>query len=257
MTSERDMHAVHGFSLDQDVPESGAMHQAQAEKDVPVPVQKSASQAWMLTFADLVSLMLTFFVMLFAMSSVQVDRWETVVEALSKRMEPAPETEARGPAARYNIGTVFRRKAINLDYLHGVLADLIADDPRFAAVALEQYDDRLIISIPAAGLYRDGTAILTDTADTQVREIGAYLRNLSNQIQVIGHAEAGTQGEAFTSNWELSVARASAVANALKAAGYPDAIIASGAGGVRSNGAPEGLPADRVDVAILPARKGF
>lgn len=41
--------------------------------------------AWMLTFTDLVSLMLTFFVMLFSMSTVQIDKWDAITDSSPPR----------------------------------------------------------------------------------------------------------------------------------------------------------------------------
>jgi len=41
------------------------------------------SMAWLLTFADLVSLMITFFVMLYAFKSVDIKRWHEIRGALS------------------------------------------------------------------------------------------------------------------------------------------------------------------------------
>ena len=47
------------------------------------PEARGPSKAWMITFTDLVSLMLTFFVMLFAMSNVKIDKWESMIDVLS------------------------------------------------------------------------------------------------------------------------------------------------------------------------------
>ena len=52
------------------------------------PKQDAPSVAWMVTFTDLVSLMLTFFVMLFSMSSVKVDVWEKIIDALNRTVDP-------------------------------------------------------------------------------------------------------------------------------------------------------------------------
>ena len=45
------------------------------------PRARRPSKAWMIIFTDLVSLMLTFFVMLFAMSNVKVDKWDSMIDA--------------------------------------------------------------------------------------------------------------------------------------------------------------------------------
>ncbi|MBT3305153.1 MAG: chemotaxis protein MotB, partial [Alphaproteobacteria bacterium] len=46
---------------------------------------------WLITFTDLVALMLAFFVMLFAMSNVKVSDWQNVIDSLSQTLRPTIE----------------------------------------------------------------------------------------------------------------------------------------------------------------------
>ena len=80
---------------------------------------------WMLSLADLISLLLTFFVMLFAMSSVKVDRWDEVVDSLSQSIRPAPVDPTDEPTSQMNIPRVYRKPAMNLDYLSSVIEGAI------------------------------------------------------------------------------------------------------------------------------------
>jgi chemotaxis protein MotB len=72
-----------------------------------MPPAPPPDRVWMVIFTDLVSLMLTFFVLLFAMSSVQFDRWKAMTEALSQTLNPARERADPVPAAQYNIADAF------------------------------------------------------------------------------------------------------------------------------------------------------
>lgn len=89
--------------------------------------------------------------------------------------------------------------------------------------------------------------------------LGGVLRNVGNRIGVNGYTDSTPPaGGAYRSNWELSLARAVAVANSLKRSGYSDDIIAYGYADSRSGQLPD-LPADqrrslaqRVDVVIFP-----
>ncbi len=74
--------------------------------------------------------------------------------------------------------------------------------------------------------------------------------------------ECWSAGGAHTSNWELSLARAAAVANALRRSGYTEDIIAYGYADSRFSQLPD-LPADqrralgrRVDIVVLPNAEG-
>ena len=45
-------------------------------------------RAWMITFTDLASLLLAFFVLLFSMSSVRMDSWQVAIDSLSRTLNP-------------------------------------------------------------------------------------------------------------------------------------------------------------------------
>lgn len=225
------------------------------EKTVPA----NGGAAWMLTFADLISLLLTFFVMLYAMSAVDANRWKAVRAALS-HSEIAPDAPVTAPPlAQYNIAATFRDRAINLDYLHAVIAQTVAADPALKGVELHALSDRLIISLPGDLLFAPGSAEIEGRAERAVFELSGLLRNISNQIGVAGHTDPAAPGRGYSSNWELSLGRAAAVANALKQAGYGRDIAVYGAGESRFGelgGVPEARRnevARRVDIFVLPA----
>lgn len=100
----------------------------------------------MLSLADLISLLLTFFVMLFAMSKVKIDRWDEVVDALSQSIKPAPKEENDEPMASLNIPRVYRKPAMNLDYLSAVIDDAIDDNPVLGDARMSRDADKLVIS---------------------------------------------------------------------------------------------------------------
>lgn len=182
--------------------------------------------AWMLSLADLVSLMLTFFVMLFAMSSVKVDRWSEVVDSLSRSIAPAPTKPDDEPLAQMNIPRVYRKPAMNLDYLSAVIEDAIHGNPMLQNATLSRDADKLVISLPGDVLFIAGSADMTADARKALFVLGGVLSNIGNRIGVQGHTDprpVSGRGK-FASNWELSLARAAEVANELKKSGYMDYI---------------------------------
>ena len=77
------------------------------------------SSVWLVIFADLVALMLTFFVMLFSMSNVTAESWKKMVDALADALNPTSEEKIdTTPDVKTNIDLVFRRQAINLSLIH-------------------------------------------------------------------------------------------------------------------------------------------
>jgi chemotaxis protein MotB len=215
--------------------------------------------AWMVIFTDLVSLMLTFFVLLFSMSTIQVDRWNDVIDALSQSLNPTSTKAQSSATASFNIATLFRKRAINLDYLTSVLDEAVANDDLLFNSQLMRLEDRLVIALPGDLLFQPGKAVLADNAKKALFNLGGVLRNIGNQIGINGHTDpvppAGTE---YTSNWELSMARATAVANALKQSGYTEDIIAFGYADSRFKELPD-MPETarsalgrRVDIVVFP-----
>jgi len=229
----------------------------------PVDEAQSPSRAWLVIFTDLVSLMLTFFVLLFSMSSVQIDRWKEMVDTLSQSLNPAVEKATTPVSAQYNIATFFRKRAVNLDYLGSVLEDVMRRDPLLARSQFLRLEERLIIALPGDLLFAPGQAGLSDRAREAIFALGGILRNIGNQIVVNGHTDPGAAGTgSYPSSWELSLARATAVANSLRRSGYTEDITAYGYGDSRFAELPDVVAAERmalarrVDIVVLPTVGG-
>lgn len=219
------------------------------------------STAWMLTFADLVSLMLTFFVMLFAMSSLKTDEWNNLASSLSRRLTiPDEPITQRTPGAAFNIGADHVRAAEDLDYLTAVLQRHIARAPAFAGASVSRGPDRVVISIPTDALFDGGPATAVTAAGRGLLAgLAGILLGTDNALQVearvapIPSAADGTADLArLRATWQLALARAVAAANILNRAGIDRRVSAHAAahGDIAGGARP-----DVVDVVILPRQE--
>jgi chemotaxis protein MotB len=220
----------------------------------PMPAPENARKLWVITLADLACLLLAFFALIFSMSSINYEKWKDLKVALSQRriLSDAPQTAQ--PTAQYNIATVFRKRAINLDYLHAVLHDTLAADPRFKTAGLELLEDRLVISLPGDILFASGSAALEGKAEQALFSLGGVLSHLTNPVAVVGHSDPTPPSDTFSSTWELTVGRAAAVANALKRTGYVRDVAVLGAGDAEYASLPPSrrtAQGRRVDIMIL------
>ncbi len=227
--------------------------------DEDIRMESKKGVAWMITFTDLVSLMLTFFVLLFSMSNIKVDRWNDVIDALSQSLNPSATMAQSSATSNFNIATLFRKRAINLDYLTSVLDEAVAKDELLASSQLMRLEDRLVIALPGDLLFQPGKAVLAENAKNALFNLGGVLRNIGNQIGINGHTDpTPPSGSNYASNWELSIGRATAVANALKRSGYTEDIIAFGYASSRFTELPEMPAAERsalgrrVDIVVFP-----
>ncbi len=213
----------------------------------------------MITFTDLVSLLLTFFVMLYSMSNVKLGVWEKMTDALSQTFKPFTSTAMEAPTARYNISTTFKKRAINLDYLAAVLNEAMAGNTLTRESRLIRQTDRLVIMLPGNKWFEPDRAALTADGRQALFHLGGVLRNVGNEIGINGYAGSGRSVAAeFDSGLELSLARAVTVGNALREAGYADGLALYAYSTARLSGI-EGLPEAqrraldrRVDIVIKP-----
>ncbi len=215
------------------------------------------SQAWMVTFADLVALLLTFFVLLFAMSRVETRDWQNLADALSQSLNQISESRIAVPDVDLDLKRVQPVPGANLDYLGSVLRDQMAGHEVLSQAVLRRQDELLIISLPADLLFAPGAVEPAAGASDALFGICGILRNLENRIEIAGHADPTPPGARWPSNWNLSLGRALSVAARLQDNCYRKDIVALGFGDARFADLPQDLPtkqrralARRVDIII-------
>jgi chemotaxis protein MotB len=229
-----------------------------------LPEASKSNNAWMVIFADLTALLLTFFVLLFSMSSINVAKWEEVITSLSTRLGPNFQSDEGKEGSNLSIETTFVPKAVDLDYLNNILTNKLSTDPVLGRAEVIKLDDRMVISLPSDSLFLPSSAKLTEKAISAVGLLGDALLVVGNRIDVAGHTDPRPIATwEFPSNWELSLARAVSVASSLRQAGYTASVAAIGYGDSRYDElSDELLPeekllkARRVDVIIREGSGG-
>ena len=226
--------------------------------------ERENTKMWMLTFTDLVLLLLTIFALLFAMLNVKIDEWDKVTDSLSQTLKPAPKETVHKPTAQLNVGTLFRRNAVNLDYLVSVIEENLSSDPLLKNALIVRLEDRLMIALPSDALFDPGAAVINERARDPMFTLGAMFASVGNAIGVTGNTDPDAPGgDAFASNWELSIAQAASVANAIRRGGYDGEIVALGYADSQYNRLPNLGDVDkrrlarRVDIIVMPTAETF
>ena len=115
-------------------------------------------KGWLYTFTDLVSLMLAFFVLLFSMSTVVLEEWEAVTDALSKSLKPPVEAIESREGADKSVSGGESVKSINLDYLSAIIESKMLESDILKENVVQHLGDRMVISLPSDGLFSAGSA---------------------------------------------------------------------------------------------------
>lgn len=218
---------------------------------------KDGGQAWLLTFTDLTALMLTFFVLLYSMSTINSDDWQNLVEALSPNLSSVQEVTVAIPSSDQDAEAVERVPGTDLGYLASLLKELVVEDEILAKAVVTRGDERIVLSLPGDLLFASGSVVLNDRAKAAIFALGGLLRNLRNVIEVAGFADPAQPKVNYPTNWELSLARAAALSGMLSTSGYEGEILVRGYGDAQyqeptdgSDRAASWAAARRVDIII-------
>jgi chemotaxis protein MotB len=246
--------------------------------------KKENNERWVISYADFMTLLLATFVVLYAVSSINVSRYRQAAEAFSNVFNGKMIEESRGKGAQPNgifehnpapIPLPVERPAMpippnqpkvpdkvreRVKKLHAAYANLtrllhnmIVKDQ----VHISHNDMSVAIDINASVLFSSGRADLNDSALGVIDQIGTVLKDLPYTIQVNGYTDnAPIHTTQFNSNWELSAMRAISVVRRFVADGVdPADLVGAGYGKyhpIVSNDTPEGRAKNRrVSIVVL------
>jgi chemotaxis protein MotB len=172
---------------------------------------------WQLTLADMMTLILCFFVIIVSIAKVDPTRFEAMSDVLAEAMKgKAAPSKRSAEQARTQVDA----KAKNIFELQLELAKLIGRQPK--AVNLKLRPDAVAINLKGGVFFKLGSADLTSQALRILDKLAKPLTEAHYKLTIEGHSDnLPIRSAQFPSNWELSSARASSVARYLIAQGFP------------------------------------
>ena len=174
-------------------------------KEVGAKGGEEGSPAWMATFADMMSLLLTFFILMYAIASQNTAR--VLHEVLG--------IEEKSLGVIDLIDEITIKKS--LQELTGLNNPNILDDmddiAEDSAMAVDTNEAKVVVRVPGANLFKPGQADLQLSGRPVLDEVIAVIRRYPDyKIHIQGHTDDDPiSTEKFPTNWELSAARATAV----------------------------------------------
>ena len=214
---------------------------------------------WLVTFADVIALLLAFFVMLISMNNIKSETWNVITSQIPSSETPKKQEKPR-PQETKNVTTHKHNEALSLQYLANVLEEHLSRDPLLAEAAVHRLDGLVVVSLPSDAMFDVGSVALTDGARDALFSLGGIVATIGNRIDVRGHTDSARVSDArFDSKWSVSLARAAAVANELRRTGYNRQIPIYGLADTRFSHLDEQIPESarqvlsrRVDVVVHP-----
>lgn len=219
--------------------------------------EKPGIPAWVVTFADLMSLLLCFFVLLLSFSEIDAQKFKQIAGELSaafgvQRDVPAVEmpmgtsiifdnfsSAPAEPTVINEIKQTTTDQKPKVDTLRGAVdsAATAAEQQKIqeqleqlrkvlkpalsdGRINVTQEQHRIVIRVEEKGSFPSGSAKLTWEFENLLLEMAEVLASIPGELTIEGHTDdVPIRTDRFYSNWDLSAARAASVANALLASG--------------------------------------
>jgi chemotaxis protein MotB len=246
---------------------------------VRVPRSRVTHDRWLVSYADFITLLFAFFVVLFATAKADQKKQVQVAQAIDAAFKslgifpdatrkPARNTHPAGgaEAAAMPMNIVMGEDVLSpakvkddLQNLRRELEQRLSNQVAQHTVSIQMGRDGLVISLREAGFFDSGSAIPRQDTLPTLRQIAGSLSRTPYDLRVEGHTDdVPIHTAEFDSNWELSSSRATHIArlfldlraipaDRLAAAGYAEFHP------VASNATAEGRAANRrVDLVVLP-----
>lgn len=197
---------------------------------------------WMLTYLDLITLLAAFFILLYAMSNIDKIKYQQLAASLNKAFgSPNNSMIDFGNTSSNSLENQSKpiidsenAEENKLKELKAKIDDYIKASNLSGDIETTIEDRGLVISFKDSVLFDSGKGEIKAEYENKVIEVGKMLTNLGNNfIRVEGHTDnVPISNSQFSSNWQLSVIRASNVTEFLikKCGIKPDKIGAMGYG---------------------------
>lgn len=231
-------------------------------------------ERWLVSYADFITLLFAFFVVMYAVSSVNEGKYQVLSDSLGiafsglRPQAPVVDSpiESQRPVlplpmpaprrANPNVNAVKKER----EQMTGIARDLLAAMAPLidqGKVKVTQTDRGVSVEINASVLFAPADAKLSTQSEKTLRAVAEVLTKVDNSIQVEGHTDnMPIRNPIYPSNWELSAVRASSVVRLFVDAGIDEKrLLAVGHGAnqpVDSNDTADGrLRNRRVQLMIL------
>lgn len=218
------------------------------------PPEHVNHERWLVSYADFITLLFAFFVVMFASSQADKGKAEQVSESVSKAFEGkkmaaliasvfggSVDTKGKGNLLLRGPGGVHKmqpekkeQKLAELIPSLKVLSEELKAEIAAGRIQVSLEPRGLVVSFKQAALFSPGEDVISPTAYANLEKVAVAIGRLPNQVRVEGHTDSTPISTTrFRSNWELSAARSIALLelfstrfglprNRISIAGYAD-----------------------------------
>lgn len=170
---------------------------------------------WLITYADLITLLLAFFIVLYAMNRTEQIKFSLVSQALAQNFDsnsiigssPGPSIITGMSGVNSSAAETKSLAALQAKIQAALNAAKVGNQ-----VAVSTNVRGVEVSLNATLLFTPGSAVLSPSAVHLLQMIGVALKSVPNDVEVVGYTDSTPiRTSLYPSNWQLSASRAANV----------------------------------------------
>jgi chemotaxis protein MotB len=189
------------------------------------PEKEPSAERWLLSYADFITLLLVFFIIMYAMSKVNAQKFNELVTVMEKTFggqRSVINMSNNGLLPSITMSGEQRRKQKSL-YTKSV--GKLQKEIASKEVRVTEDERGIVVSLASDFFFGSGQSEFSDSAEEVLKKIEPLLNSTSNNIRIEGHTDdipivtGSALSQKFPSNWELSSQRAVNVLKFLESTG--------------------------------------
>ena len=191
--------------------------------------KESNGDRWLLTYSDLITLLMIFFVIMYASSTVNANKYKQLSQSLNAAFDGGSGNHIAGDKSNSNGTTsnnlpivekpTAESKALEDNKMEAVKQNVdnyLKKNSLSSSVSTKIDERGLAVSLNSTLLFDVGKANVISASTKKLISIGKILNSVNNYIRIEGHTDSTPiSNNEFSSNWQLSAIRATNVTELL------------------------------------------
>jgi len=166
---------------------------------------------WLLTYADMITLLLALFIVMYSMSQIDAKRFGKMAEALNGILRGGHSVLDRYDEEQLKRGHGVLKLG-DLRTIQEVVEKEFKEEGRSEDIITEITERGLVVHMVESALFKTGSAFLETRGKAALDMIADRLNEVPNHVRIEGHTDdRPINTDRFPSNWELSSTRATEV----------------------------------------------
>lgn len=164
---------------------------------------------WMITYSDLMSLLLTFFILLFSMSTISQDKFDSVASSFQSVLSSSTSESILNDQESI---LQFSQEYMQNKGLYNKVSEYLNDEELGNNVSVSMNAKGVFVEMKDAILFEPGSASLKAEGIEVLKQLEGLINDFSNELVIEGYTDdVPMSSPRFPTNWELSTARAVSV----------------------------------------------